>query len=67
MFQAEFKNQQDFTADFGTVTKVSTDDYNNLINKPSIEGVTLQGDKTFSQLGLDEITPQDIDTILYGG
>lgn len=29
-----------------------TSDYNELTNKPSIEGVTLQGDKSLSQLGL---------------
>lgn len=29
-----------------------TNDYNDLINKPSIEGVTLEGDKTFEELGL---------------
>ena len=26
-------------------------DYNNLINKPSINGIELQGDKTFDELG----------------
>lgn len=42
-------------------------DYDNLMNKPAIEGVQLQGDKSFSELGLAEITPQDIDNIIYGG
>ncbi len=41
-------------------------DYNSLRNKPSIEGVTLQGDKTFPQLGLDIISNQDIDKIIFG-
>lgn len=42
-------------------------DYDNLMNKPAIEGIELQGDKTFSELGLAEITPQEIDNIIYGG
>lgn len=42
------------------------DDYDALRNKPSIEGVTLQGDRTFEQLGLEPMTPQDIDKIIYG-
>ena len=42
-------------------------DYDNLMNKPAIEGVELQGDKSFNELGLAEITLQDIDNIIYGG
>lgn len=41
--------------------------YDNLMNKPTIEGVQLQGDKSFNDLGLAEITLQDIDNIIYGG
>lgn len=67
MFRADFKISQELAANFGTVTKIATNDYNKIINKPSIEGITLQGDKTFSQLGLDELTEQEIDKILYGG
>lgn len=43
-----------------------TNDYNALVNKPKIEGVTLKGDKTFKQLGLESMTEQDIDNILFG-
>ena len=43
-----------------------TNNYDRLINKPSIEGVTLQGDKTFSQLGLNRVTEQEIDRLLFG-
>lgn len=43
-----------------------TSDYNALTNKPRIEGVTLKGDKSFKQLGLEPMTPQDIDNILFG-
>ena len=41
-------------------------DYNNLRNKPSIEGVPLIGDNSFRQLGLDTITEADIDEIMFG-
>lgn len=51
----------------GTVTiRDGTNDYNKLVNKPSIEGNLLDGDKTYSELGLDDITPQEIDEMLYG-
>lgn len=40
--------------------------YPALIDKPKIEGVTLEGDKTFGELGLGDITPQDIDKMLFG-
>ena len=35
-------------------------DYNHLLNRPSIEGVTLEGDKTFEDLHLTKIDPQTI-------
>lgn len=40
--------------------------YPSLLEKPQIEGITLVGDKTFSELGLGDITPQDIDRMLFG-
>lgn len=40
-----------------------TNDYNQLINKPQIEDVTLQGDKTFDELNLIDITNSEIETI----
>lgn len=43
-----------------------TNDYNALVNKPQIEGVTLKGNRTFRQLGLESMTEQDIDNILFG-
>ncbi len=39
---------------------VGTSDYEQLKNLPQIEGVTLIKNKTFSELGLDEATNQDI-------
>ena len=41
-----------------------TNDYNDLINKPSIEGVELIGDKTLKELGVEALTPQEIDAII---
>lgn len=35
-------------------------DYNSLTNKPSIEGVTLVGDKNLSELGVEEASALDI-------
>lgn len=39
-------------------------DYNELINKPKIESRTLVGDKTFEELGLENISLEDLDDIL---
>ena len=41
-----------------------TNDYNDLANKPSIEGVELIGDKTLEELGVEALTPQEIDAII---
>lgn len=43
-----------------------TNNYDRLINKPAIEGVTLQGNKSFAQLGLNRVTEQEIDRIIFG-
>lgn len=40
-------------------------DYNKLENMPQIESVTLKGNKTFKQLGLDTLSVQEIEKILY--
>ena len=68
------KEQEEFFAEFGQVYNSGgggTKDYNKLINHPMIEGNTVVGDKTFYELGLLDITPQDIDDIfdelIYGG
>lgn len=39
-------------------------DYDKLGNKPSIENVVLQGDKTFSALGLNALTNSEIESLL---
>lgn len=40
-------------------------DYNQLTNKPKIEGHVLIGDQTFAQLGMDTLSVQEIEKILY--
>lgn len=48
-----------------------TSNYNFLTNKPQINGVSLIGNKLSSDIHvqdeMNEITPQDIDKIIYGG
>lgn len=41
-----------------------TDDYNELVHKPSIESVTLIGNKTFDDLGLSSITNSELEEML---
>lgn len=41
-----------------------TSDYDDLENKPQIMGVTLEGNKTFTQLNLEAITNAEIDAIV---
>lgn len=66
-FNIGLKNGNNLTAEFGSTQIVHTDNYEDLYNKPKIEGNTLIGDKTFTELGLNYITEQDIDDIIYGG
>lgn len=42
-----------------------TSDYNELRNKPQINGVTLQGNKELEALGVSAMSVQDIERILY--
>lgn len=41
-----------------------TTDYNDMVNKPAIEGVTLEGDKTYDDLNLQGITNTEIEDML---
>lgn len=38
--------------------------YNDLTNKPTIEGITLQGDNTYETLGLEHLTNQELEEML---
>lgn len=53
----------------GTVFNVGgnggTSDYNALKNKPQINGVTLQGNKSHDAFGVSAMSVQDIEKILY--
>lgn len=42
-----------------------TNRYPALLEKPSIEGHVLVGDSTLPEIGVGDITPQDIDRIIY--
>lgn len=42
----------------------STDDYEELINKPSINGTVLSGDKSFENLGLSPLSNLEIMSII---
>ena len=44
----------------GLVRTVVVDDYEQLANHPSIEGNELVGDKTFEELGLEELGNMEI-------
>lgn len=51
----------------GSITKavhVVTNDYDDLINKPMIEGNVLENDKTYEELGLNRITNSELEDIL---
>lgn len=70
---------KDIDLDIGKSTHINLDmagskgtgNYNALTNKPSINGITLIGDKESPELKLqglmDEITAQEIDIIIFGG
>ena len=53
--------------DQGGTRTIYNDDYEALRNKPCIEGNELIGNKSYEQLGLNDITPQEIDEIIFGG
>ena len=42
-----------------------TTDYNDLSNKPSIEGHELVGDSTIQEIGVDALSVTEIEKILY--
>ena len=70
-FKAKFRTEGNLSADFGNVIQVHTDDYNDLLNKPSINEVELIGNKTFEELGDHLLTNIEIkrifDRVFKGG
>lgn len=67
-FAIDDEESLDFTAD--AYINVATTDYNELVNKPQINGVTLIGNKTSADIHvqdpIDDITNQDIDNVIFG-
>ena len=70
-FKAQFENDESFTAKFGNAYEIHTDDYNDLINKPTINAVTVEGNKTGPDYRLQNkmeiLSQQEIERILYVG
>lgn len=67
---ATFSESATMGATFGEVQKVSTSNYEDLYNKPKINGVTLIGDRSFEDLGEESLTNMEIVTIfnrVFGG
>ena len=61
------ESQEPLEAELDAALRVlETGDYGALTGKPSIEGVTLVGDRSFRELGLGEITDAEIDEIIFG-
>ena len=48
----------------GVIYQNGTADYSELKNKPSIESVELDGNKSFEELGLQSMTLQELDNLL---
>ena len=48
----------------GGSTPGGTTDYNQLINKPRIEGEVLVGDKTFEELHMNALTNMELERLL---
>lgn len=55
---------EDFEVEFGEVTNLGTTDYNALDNKPQINGVTLEGNKTSEDLGIETDSYYDASWVL---
>lgn len=53
-----------FHAEFDSVSFVKTGDYEDLSNKPSINGVKLVGNKTLEQLGEETLTNSELKDII---
>lgn len=55
--------QQTFNAELGTQIVVGSGDYNGLTNRPQINGVTLEGNLSFEDLGFYSIQPDMVKDI----
>lgn len=59
----EEESYSEFGVDFGEISEVTINDYEQLTNLPSIEEVTLIGNKSFKELGLEECSNIEIDML----
>lgn len=59
----KIQSDQDIRFSFGETHEVSVRDYEQLDNKPQIEGVTLIGDKSFEELNLQKVTNAEIEVL----
>ena len=68
--EVSFNDDGPFNASFEPMEKVNTGNYEDLFNKPIVNGHTVIGDKVGSDYDLQDkmnaITPQDIDNLFYG-
>ena len=60
----EANEEEDLRVDGGDDSVKVIRDYNQLKNRPKIEGVTLVGDKTFEELGFLEMSNSEIQDII---
>lgn len=70
-FKINENQKATFTTDYSYTVGSGTNNYEKLYNKPQINDITLIGNKTSEELGLEptisDITEQDIDEMIYGG
>lgn len=58
------ESSADFTPDFGALATITSVDYEVLSNKPRIEDVTLEGNRSFAELGLESLTNAELSELL---
>lgn len=66
-YETQIPGEECVSSSLDSVVRVKATSYSSLTDKPKIEGVTLEGDKSFRSLNLNDITAQDIDEIMFGG
>lgn len=64
-FNVSLKESNQMNAGFGETQRIATGDYNDLANKPKIEDVELKGNRTLREIGVDTLSVQEIEKILY--
>ena len=68
LYELALEAEEPLEAELDTAQRsLGTGDYRTLKNRPRIQGNLLEGDKTFYQLGLLDITDAEIDEIIFGG